>query len=680
MRHAKRVVVAPAPSPSAVERAPPAPGPDAPVDRASAAPAPSASASEERARDAPPSSEERASGAAPSSADAATSFEERAVDTPRSMAARALAASARPEARAPASSTPPPPPPPGAAGAPAAERALALALVDLPVDLARASGAGSSRAADGGASPRRGNGSAGEGEQGPASDASDDRPIVVVSASPAKRARRRPPASTATTPRRTSRGLRRVVAASREARALGVREGMTGAQALAIAPTAALHEREPEAEAAALRDLAAWAARTLAPRVAVLEERRALVVDVTGAARVHGGEAAIVARARSDLRALGFDARVALADTPLCALAVASSVSVTGREHDAGPIVPPGEAARALATLPPRALPFQDDVLERLRRLGVGTLADLLALPRADLPARLGEEALLVLDRALGLRPDPIDAVAPAVEVAARVVVDPASGGGTDRLDDLVRALEALARRVAVRLETASLAARSLVLEVAREGARPLRWRGRLAAPVASAIGLGQVLLRRVERIDLSRPVTSLTLRVVETAEVEARQGELFELEPPTRASAERLALLVARLEERIGPRRVLRVGLLPDHRPERAHAALPASLPTEPGVAAARPPPGRRPTQLHAAPRPAGVEVDGAGRPRAIRVEAERRSVIAAVGPERIEVGFWDGDEVRRDYWVVDDDQGCTLWTFVDLTSGGWFVHGAFD
>jgi protein ImuB len=52
----------------------------------------------------------------------------------------------------------------------------------------------------------------------------------------------------------------------------------------------------------------------------------------------------------------------------------------------------------------------------------------------------------------------------------------------------------------------------------------------------------------------------------------------------------------------------------------------------------------------------------------------------VAALGPERIEVGFWDGEEVRRDYWIVADEGGRERWVYRALDSERWFLHGLFD
>jgi protein ImuB len=48
--------------------------------------------------------------------------------------------------------------------------------------------------------------------------------------------------------------------------------------------------------------------------------------------------------------------------------------------------------------------------------------------------------------------------------------------------------------------------------------------------------------------------------------------------------------------------------------------------------------------------------------------------------GPERIESGWWDGHDVRRDYYVARDRAGARLWVFRERQDGGrWFLHGVF-
>ncbi len=47
--------------------------------------------------------------------------------------------------------------------------------------------------------------------------------------------------------------------------------------------------------------------------------------------------------------------------------------------------------------------------------------------------------------------------------------------------------------------------------------------------------------------------------------------------------------------------------------------------------------------------------------------------------GPERIESGWWDGADMRRDYYVVQDGQSRHVWIYRDLENQHWFLHGLF-
>ncbi|HBD18655.1 MAG TPA: DNA repair nucleotidyltransferase, partial [Arenimonas sp.] len=48
--------------------------------------------------------------------------------------------------------------------------------------------------------------------------------------------------------------------------------------------------------------------------------------------------------------------------------------------------------------------------------------------------------------------------------------------------------------------------------------------------------------------------------------------------------------------------------------------------------------------------------------------------------GPERIESGWWDGDDVRRDYYVAETAAGQRAWVFCAAGERGPFMlHGWF-
>src|SRR3546814_11618029 len=49
--------------------------------------------------------------------------------------------------------------------------------------------------------------------------------------------------------------------------------------------------------------------------------------------------------------------------------------------------------------------------------------------------------------------------------------------------------------------------------------------------------------------------------------------------------------------------------------------------------------------------------------------------------GPERLESGWWDGDDARRDYYVIETSQGQRAWAFAPVgEQGSWMLHGWFE
>ena len=47
---------------------------------------------------------------------------------------------------------------------------------------------------------------------------------------------------------------------------------------------------------------------------------------------------------------------------------------------------------------------------------------------------------------------------------------------------------------------------------------------------------------------------------------------------------------------------------------------------------------------------------------------------------PERIEGGWWDSQDIRRDYFTAADIDGSRLWIFRNLRNdNAWYLHGYF-
>ena len=450
-----------------------------------------------------------------------------------------------------------------------------------------------------------------------------------------------------------------IVVANAAARAAGVKRGQPVAGALALVPGIALRERDPAAEAAALEAIATFALG-FTP-MASLAPPRAVLAEIDGSRKLFGGLARIVDALAHGLDARGHAARLAVAPTPLAALALA-------RMRRIEPVLAVRELAPALADLPLAALDVDPKLLATLGAAGVRTIGAADALPRDGLARRFGDALVSALDRAHARRPDPRRPWTPPPRHEARLTLPaPAHDAAS-----LGFAAHRLAQDLAAWLHARGLGVLRFELALAHE-----RWQharvGRPATTIvvpfaapARAIGhLATVLTERLARVALPAPVEALALATLETAPL---AGRLASLLPGDDADAPEVPL-VDRLRARLGDDAVVRYATHDEHRPERALtesvAAPRAASSPERSL-----PDAPRPLWLLSEPAPIGAAI-------------ARTPWVLQDGPERIESGWWDGGDVRRDYYVAQTPHGARAWIFRDhrrgTDDGEWWLHGWF-
>lgn len=192
-------------------------------------------------------------------------------------------------------------------------------------------------------------------------------------------------------------GAQQVGEVSPAAEAFGVYPGMRLGEALARCPQLTLVPPDPAGVADRWERLLV---RLESIGAAVEPERPGLACfDARGLLRLHGGIEGVVAAAR---RALRFPARFGVAPSRFAAVAAATRARTRRAEVVSGGQV---EARAYLASMPVallRARPALADLPEALERLGVGSLGELAALPRAALADRFGRRGLIAHELAGG--------------------------------------------------------------------------------------------------------------------------------------------------------------------------------------------------------------------------------------------------------------------------------------
>ena len=69
---------------------------------------------------------------------------------------------------------------------------------------------------------------------------------------------------------------------------------------------------------------------------------------------------------------------------------------------------------------------------------------------------------------------------------------------------------------------------------------------------------------------------------------------------------------------------------------------------------------------------------------PMLFRYKGKLHKIVKADGPERIEREWWIEEGLHRDYYNVEDEDGCRYWLFRLGHYAGdknpqWFIHGFF-
>ena len=490
-----------------------------------------------------------------------------------------------------------------------------------------------------------------------------------------------------------SRNRQVITAANPRATRTGLVVGMPLADGRAIVPGVVVHSADPAGDARALERLARWADR-FTPRV-MPDGVDTLFLDIGGCARLFGGEEALMASLRGALEGFGLTVRLALADTPGAAWALAHYGADDPAMAPEG-VGPPG-LEEALAELPVAALRLSADVADGLVSFGLDRICTLSVMESVKLTERFGPEPVRRLEQALGLREEPLTPLRPRLlREAHRAFAEPISAA-----EDIHAAVDGLLDDLCLNLSRAGEGARRLRLVCRRADggtgtvmigtSRPLRRKKLL-------MGLFSEKLNQVEP-GFGIDEIVLASDVVETIDEVQTDWDPAAGQNGHPGDDEELAGLLDRLGNRLGFGRIGRPLPQESWLPERAVGGIGDLAAAALTPVAAWPQGRERPLRLLSPPEP--VEVRGSGVPAgsdAVLSHFRRRGrlhrVVAARGPERLECEWWREDAPARDYYLAEDEEGRRYWLFREGARGPgtanprrgekdetprWFLHGVF-
>lgn len=400
--------------------------------------------------------------------------------------------------------------------------------------------------------------------------------------------------------------------------------------------------RDLSGEKQALERIAAWCYQ-YSHQVSLLANRPGLVLEAGASERLFGKVDVLSRRIEPELGRIGYSAALGSAPTPEAAwLAARESLHITSRN----------DIRRQLNALSLDHLEFDAGSLKAMKHMGVRQLHELLRLPRKSLARRFSPALPAYLDRLLGLQPDPQQHYEPPEEFSARLEL-PAE---TQLASALAFPIKRLLEELCGVLRGSDAAIQEVTIRLGHENHSDTVVSLHLQSPSQEMNRLMLVLRERLDRLRLPGPVRDIHLLTPKFLKFMPGQQRLFQ-----DASGEGLAgvsQLAERLQARLGNDAVQGITGVEDHRPEYSWRTRPLG---EKGKCTALP---HRPAWLMRQPR---------------RCDIQQYEILS--GPERIESGWWDGRDCRRDYFIVRDNSGCRLWVFREYKPRyGWFLHGIFS
>jgi protein ImuB len=475
------------------------------------------------------------------------------------------------------------------------------------------------------------------------------------------------------------RGTVRIVAACPLAREKGVVAGLPLADSRARIPGLLVQDSEPDCDAATLHQLARWCVRYTpwtAPEEETYSTGAGLWLDITGCAHLMGGEENLLCDLLNRLSDAGYVARAAVAGTPGAAWALARySVNNT-------PVM--AQAPDACAALPVAGLRLPAVMLDDLHRLGLRTIAQVMAVPRVSLVTRFGSMITQRLDQLNGTAGEPLSPLMSTPPRRARLAFAEPIG----KRDDMTAGLDQLLDDLCAVLEQASEGARRLSLIFCRMDGTVAEATIGTSNPNRDPVHLARLFHEKLDTIDPGFGIEVMILNILEAAPLYVRQ-----IETTTTSEKSDLAPLVDRLANRLGSTNVAQLTARASHMPEHAqvHTSVMADQKPDTLVGVSHP---RTERPIHLLPQPEPIDVMAPlpdHPPVLFKWRQTQHRIARADGPERLGPEWWLATmrydpraREPRDYYALEDENGARYWVYREGPYRPdhvprWYLHGLF-
>ena len=458
------------------------------------------------------------------------------------------------------------------------------------------------------------------------------------------------------------KNILRILCCNNSAKQSGVEPELTLSTALTLCPTLVTLQQQSASEKSTLQRLALLA-YNFSPTVIIAEQ--GLWLELSGCEQLFHGYNQLLQQLQQALlsRSISVDMGIA---------ASADGARLLCRSGFQNRLPNSAELQLQLQATSIRKLAINKRQQQSFQQLGLDSLGDLLALPRAELARRFGTGIVDYLQLLLGEKPCRLQRFQPPASFHD-LLQNPQ---GIFSKQGLLFPMKTLLQRFSLYLQARQCHCRTFEWRFEPLLGEPVSMRVTLSGSHNSWTNLLDLSRLQLDRISLPASIESIILTSDDFIEATPGELDLFDSVLSDNATIKKRGKegketestethrLIDSLRARLGPEALLQPALGPDYLPEKAGKIIAAGERPQPAIAHH----GLQPLWL--LPKPVSVQM------RNQQLFWRQRLYILS-GPQRLCDNWWQTDQ-QRDYYLACDAEGARYWLFRQ-PDGGWFVQGLF-
>jgi len=429
-----------------------------------------------------------------------------------------------------------------------------------------------------------------------------------------------------------------IVQSNTLAKECGVSPAIHTVMAISLCEQLQLIEYVPEREQQVLEQLASrlyqWAAKL------ILFPPKGLAIELSSLTQLYGGLRSVFDTLSREVQVLPVAAQLAVADNPLAAQLLAKYNCPVSLNSE--------ESTRSLTQLPINAAGLSTKTQKHCKAAGFCHLGELMKLPGAEIGRQLGLETQLYLEQLQGCRQQSHNFFMPPENFKQHLdlVTEMPHWQGLlfplkrlfGELEDFLYQRQKVIQQVKVELYHRNEPPSVIPIVLAEPG-----WRGQ---------NFLSLLQLKMESTPLPEPVIEIGLQANELLRSEQHNAHFFGEQQHRHETLQ----LIGRLQAKLGNQAVFSPAMNDDPRPCNNEFFRPVGEKPQ-GLSKAL----KRPLWLLQPPQPTSIDL-----------------WQLQHGPERKVCGWWDADDIARDYWIARDNLQRMGWLYFE--SGQWYLQGWFS